>query len=77
MLCFFFTSRRTAEVPLTPVDFPCFLQFLRRIMSFAKADPEEIGTAEERAKLLKEIMAMSQTFIVSSDPPKKPEAKPK
>lgn len=73
----FFTSRRTSEVSLTPVDFPCFPPLLRRIMSFAKHDPGEIGTAEERAKLLKEIMAQSQTFVVrsASPPTKKPEAK--
>jgi hypothetical protein len=46
-------------------------------MTSSNVSAKEIGTPEERAKLLKEIMAMSQTFIVRSDPPKKPEAKPK
>ena len=45
-------------------------------MAGNQSGSDEIGTPEERAKLLREIMAMSQTFVVVSDKKPPPKAKP-
>ena len=51
--------------------------FVRQKMAGNRGGSDEIGTPEERAKLLKEIFAMSQSFVVVSDKKEPTETKSK